>query len=52
VDIAANGVRVHALFTGREPHSFAPGLEVELVLEPIRVDSRGEAVIGYKFRPV
>ncbi len=52
VDIAANRIRVFALFTGGDPYSFKPGQEVELVLEPISVNSRGQQVIGYKFRPI
>lgn len=51
VDIPKDGVRVFALFTGASPESFAPGQEVELVLEPVRRDDQGRDVIGYKFRP-
>jgi uncharacterized OB-fold protein len=51
VDIPANGVRVFALFTGDDPHSFTPGREVELVLEPLEIDRQGHKVIGYKFKP-
>jgi uncharacterized OB-fold protein len=52
VDLPASQLRVFALFTGAEAGSFVPGQEVELVLEPISTDAEGNAVIGYKFRPV
>jgi uncharacterized OB-fold protein len=52
VDIPANKIRILALFTGGDPYSFKPGQEVELVLEPIHVNSQGQEVIGYKFKPV
>lgn len=52
VEIPANNIRVFALFTGDDPYSFTPGREVELVLEPIRVDQHGKHIIGYKFKPV
>ena len=52
VDILTNGIRVFALFTGSDPSSFAPGQEVELVVEPVRVDHQGQTVIGYKFKPI
>ena len=50
VDIPAHQVRVYALFTGSDPASFSPGQEVEVVLEPIRVNEKGQEVIGYKFK--
>jgi uncharacterized protein len=52
VEIPANKVRVFALLTGSDPMSFHPGQEVELVVEPIRTDSEGKQIIGYKFKPV
>jgi uncharacterized OB-fold protein len=52
VEIPAHQLRISALFTGGDPSSFAPGQEVELVIEPIRVDRDGQQVIGYKFKPV
>ena len=52
VDLPANQLRVFALFTGADPGSFLPGRKVEVVLEPIGTDTEGNAVIGYKFRPV
>ena len=52
VNIPANNIRVLAPFTGDSPNSFHAGMEVELVLEPIRTDSEGQHIIGYKFKPV
>jgi hypothetical protein len=52
VDIPVNKVRVFGLFVGSDPSSFTPGQEVELVLEPIKVDHQGKQIIGYKFKPV
>ena len=52
VDIPANKIRILAPFTGESPNSFHAGMEVELVLEPIRTDSEGQHIIGYKFKPV
>ena len=52
VDIPANNIRVFALFTGNTPDSFRAGMEVELVLEPVRTDSSGQQIIGYKFKPL
>lgn len=52
VDIPVNKVRVFGLFGGSDPSSFTPGQEVELVVEPIKVDHQGKQIIGYKFKPV
>ena len=52
VEIPANKVRVFGLFTGGDPSSFAPGQEVELVVEPIKINNQGTQIIGYKFKPV
>ena len=52
VDIPVNKVRVFGLFTGDDPLSFAPGQEVELVVEPIKIDPQGKQIIGYKFKLV
>jgi uncharacterized OB-fold protein len=52
VDIPVNKVRVFGLFGGSDPSSFTPGQEVELVVEPIKVDHQGRQIIGYKFKPV
>jgi uncharacterized OB-fold protein len=52
VDIPVNKVRVFGLFTGTNPSSFTPGQELELIVEPIKIDPQGEEIIGYKFKPV
>jgi len=52
VDIPANKVRVFGLFEGSAPSSFTPGQEVELVVEPIKVDHQGKQIIGYKFKHI
>ncbi len=52
VYIPENDVRVFGLFTGQDPSIFKPGRQVELVLEPVRTDSSGKEVIGFKFRAV
>ena len=52
VDIPVNKVRVFGLFTEGDPLSFAPGKEVELVVEPIKIDPQGKQIIGYKFKLV
>jgi len=48
------GVRVFSPITGCDPSegSLAIGDEVELVIEKIREDDRGNEVRGYKFRPI
>lgn len=50
VDLEGEGLRVFALFDGEDPEAFRPGLGVELVVDPIRTDSRGREIIGYRFR--
>ena len=52
VEIPENQIRIFALFTGADPFTFKPGQEVELVVEPVRENSNGQKVIGYKFRPI
>ncbi len=52
VDIPVNKVRVFGLFTGGDPLSFVPGQEVELVVDPIKVDHQGKQIIGYRFKPL
>ena len=51
VDIPTDSIRVFGLFTGDDPFSFHSGQEVEMVLEPIKIDKEGREVIGYKFKP-
>jgi scaffold protein (connect acetoacetyl-CoA thiolase and HMG-CoA synthase) len=52
VNIPTNKIRILAPFTGDNPNTFHAGMEVELVLETIRTNSRGQEIIGYKFKPV
>ena len=52
VDIPVNKIRIFALFTGAKPVSFHAGMKVELVLEPVGTNSRGQQIIGHKFKPV
>jgi hypothetical protein len=52
VEIPKNQVRIFALFTGSDPPSFIPGQEVELVVEPVWENNRGQKIIGYKFKPI
>jgi len=52
VNIPANKIRILAPFTGASPNSFHAGMEVELVLDTIRTDSKGQHIIGYKFKPL
>ncbi len=46
--------RVFGLVTGCEPveESLQIGMEVEVVVDKIREDDKGNDLIGYKFRPV
>ena len=48
------GLRIFSLITGCEPseHALKEGMEVELVIEKITEDEKGNDLIGYKFRPV
>jgi scaffold protein (connect acetoacetyl-CoA thiolase and HMG-CoA synthase) len=48
------GPRVFCIITGCEPtiDAIAEGQEVELVIEKIREDEKGNELIGYKFRPI
>jgi uncharacterized protein len=52
VDIPENQIRVFALFAGSDLSLFVPGVEVELVLEPIGTNEAGQAIIAHKFRRV
>lgn len=47
------GPRVFALITGCDPlnNDLKDGAEVELVIDKIRGDEKGNDLIGYKFRP-
>ncbi|OGW17550.1 MAG: hypothetical protein A3G93_03010 [Nitrospinae bacterium RIFCSPLOWO2_12_FULL_45_22] len=46
------GPRVYALITGIEPSALRIGMELELVIEPIRQDPEGRNILGYKFCPI
>ncbi len=48
------GPRIFSLITGCDPlgTDLRDGAEVELVIEKIREDEKGNDLIGYKFRPV
>ncbi len=48
------GLRIFSLITGCEPSEDAlkTGTEVELVIDKITEDEKGNDLIGYKFRPV
>ena len=52
--VLIGGAKVLSLITGCEPkeESLEIGDEVELVIEKIREDERGNEVWGYKFRPI
>ena len=48
------GARIWSLLTGIEPSDEALkiGMDVELVIEKLRVDAEGNEIMSYKFRPV
>ena len=48
------GVRIWSLITGIDPYSeeLKDGMEVELVIEKLKEDGRGNNIMSYKFRPV
>ena len=48
------GPRIFSLITGCEPseNALRTGMEVELVIDKITEDEKGNDLIGYKFRPV
>ena len=46
------GVLVPAVFTGVDPEAVKIGIEVEMVIEKLKEDDRGNDVLTYKFRPV
>jgi len=48
------GVRIFSLITGCDPseNALKTGAEVELVIDKITEDEKGNDLIGYKFRPV
>ena len=48
------GPRVFTIITGCEPseEAIGEGQEVELFIDKVREDEKGNDLIGYKFRPV
>jgi len=47
------GIKLFSLLTQCEPWDkvLAVGMEMEMVIEPIRQDEEGNEIVGYKFRP-
>jgi uncharacterized OB-fold protein len=50
VDLADVKLRVFALFTGTDVDQFKPGRQVEMVIEPLRTDAKGDVLSAYKFK--
>ena len=46
------GVRLYSLITDWTPERLKIGMDMELGIEKIREDSKGNEVFGYTFRPV
>lgn len=49
------GPRIFSLISETVPpraDALEEGMEMELVIEPVREDERGDPVVSYKFRPV
>jgi uncharacterized OB-fold protein len=46
------GLRIYSLLTEKRFECLKIGMEMELVVGPIRKDSQGNEVIGYQFRPL
>ncbi len=46
------GLRIYSLLTTANIEELTIGMMMELVIERIRLDSEGNEIIGYKFRPV
>ncbi len=45
-------VKVEARLTSADPGVLTPGMEMELVLVPFRIDADGTEVVTFAFRPV
>lgn len=45
------GPRIFSAITGIELSDLQIGMELELVIEPVRKDLEGHDILGYKFRP-
>lgn len=46
------GLRVFAQVTECRPEDLKIGMEMEMILQELRVDEKGDQLIGYKFRPI
>jgi uncharacterized OB-fold protein len=46
------GVRIFTPITDVDPSALQIGMELELVIAPLRQDTEGNDIVGYKFRPV
>jgi benzoylsuccinyl-CoA thiolase BbsA subunit len=46
------GVRIYSILAEADMKKLEIGMEMELVIGPIRKTSDGEEIIGYKFKPV
>lgn len=46
------GLRIYSLLTAASMEKLRIGMKMELVIEKIRLDSEGNEIIGYKFKPV
>ena len=45
-------VKVESRLTGTDPDALEPGMEMELVVVPFRIDDDGNEVVTFAFRPV
>ena len=45
-------VRVETRLTESDPQALSTGMEMELVLTPLRTDETGDEVVTFAFRPV
>lgn len=46
------GLRIYSILTEASIERLKIGMEMELVIEKIRIDLEGNEIIGYKFKPV
>jgi len=46
-----DGIRILSMMSTEDPEALRPGIEMELVLEPLYHNEQGDAVITWKFRP-
>ena len=47
-----DGVRIQTLFTGCDPDALRIDMDVELVIDRLYEDDKGNEILTYKFRPV